>query len=117
MSEVLERLRRSSTASDDLTTLADRLATVTDGARCYLAQQQQRVVESLLEGFPEVVAAHASGAAEEVEPYLVAAIVDHDGERFTLDESHATKQPDWTHDDEDSGAAPADHIDRDADPT
>ncbi|MGH9040527.1 MAG: NADH-ubiquinone oxidoreductase-F iron-sulfur binding region domain-containing protein, partial [Acidimicrobiia bacterium] len=46
MAEILQRMCRSEAAENDLTDLADRVATVTDESRCYLATQQQRVVGS-----------------------------------------------------------------------
>jgi hypothetical protein len=88
-----------------------RLALVTEGARCNLATQQQVVVGSVLERFPEVVAAHAEGDARSVEPQLVAPIVDLVDGRAVLDDAQRTKQPDWTHDAVDSGQWPADRLD------
>ena len=56
--------------------------TVADGARCYLGHQQQAVVRSLLETFPEAVVAHFDGRAEPAEPRLVAELVElRDGSR------------------------------------
>src|SRR5207244_1963342 len=48
MAAILDRLRRSAVGKDDLEELARRVDTVSEGARCYLAYQQQRVVGSLL---------------------------------------------------------------------
>jgi hypothetical protein len=90
---------------------ADRLATVADGARCSLAEQQQRVIGSVLAGFDDQVQARASGPTAPVEPYLVAPIVELADGRAQLDADHADKQPDWTVGAEDSGASPADRID------
>ena len=52
MTEILDRLRRSAPEADDLDTLPGSTAQVTDGARRYLAQQHQNVVESLLARLP-----------------------------------------------------------------
>ena len=54
------RRRPTTTTSTQLPQLAAR---VTDGARCYLAQQHQNVVQSLLARFPDALAAHADGRA------------------------------------------------------
>jgi NADH-quinone oxidoreductase subunit F len=113
MAEILDRLCRSEGTGDDLTDLADRVATVTDESRCYLATQQQRVVGSLLQLFPETLSAHLRDAGQPaVEPFIIAAVRDLDGERATIDESHRHKQPDWTYDEEDSGQSPADRTDQ-----
>ena len=70
---------------------------------------------SLLSLFPDEVEAYRTGARSAGTPELIAPIVDLQGEVVVLDESQATKQPDWTHGAEDSGAAPADRIDQRAD--
>src|SRR6185295_83180 len=41
ISAALDRVRRSEAGEEDLATIAQRLRTVTDGARCALATQQQ----------------------------------------------------------------------------
>ncbi|MEJ7583764.1 MAG: NADH-ubiquinone oxidoreductase-F iron-sulfur binding region domain-containing protein [Acidimicrobiales bacterium] len=104
----LDHLRRNDAGPEAVTELEDRLATVADGARCFLATQQQLVVGSVLSSFGEAVAAHAEGSAETAEAELIAAIVDIVDDEAVLDTDHRTKQPDWTHDPEDSGRAPAD---------
>jgi len=113
MAEILARLCASEGNDHDVADLADRVATVTDESRCYLATQQQRVVGSLLQLFPEAPAAHLRGAGgPAVEPVIIAPLSDLDGDRATVDESHRRKQPDWTYDEEDSGQAPADRTDQ-----
>jgi NADH:ubiquinone oxidoreductase subunit F (NADH-binding) len=109
---ILERLGRSEPGETDVDSLRDLLTTVTDEARCYLATQHQKVVESVLRLFPEAVQAHAEQAAAVVEPELIVPIVDLDGDAATLDDDHVDKQPDWTHDLGDfSGQSPADKVD------
>ncbi len=108
---ILDRLRLSDPDGPDLVDLRDHLATIADGARCYLATQHQLVVDSLLHLFPDSVMDHVEEpGASTVE--LVAEILDIVDEKVVLDESHANKQPDWTYDDEDSGTAPADRLDQ-----
>jgi NADH:ubiquinone oxidoreductase subunit F (NADH-binding) len=107
----LDRIRRSDADETDLDGVADHVATVADGARCYLAHQTQRVVDGVLRLMPEVLAAHLVGAAPAA-PYLIAPIVDIEQDRAVLDETHPRKQPDWTYDDVDSGRSPADLADR-----
>ncbi len=91
---------------DDVDELPDRLATVTDGARCALATQQQVVVTSLLERFPGSLTPRPGGPdgiALDVLP-----IVDIVEGQALLDTTHRAKQPDWTYDERDSGTAPVD---------
>ena len=109
----LDRLAGDEGADDtDLGALRNRLGTVTDSARCYLATQHQVLVESVLRLFPDVVQAHADRQAAGVKPALIVPIVDLEGDAALLDEDHATKQPDWTHDlGEFSGQSPADKVD------
>jgi NADH:ubiquinone oxidoreductase subunit F (NADH-binding) len=112
LAELLDRLRASTTDEHALTVIGDKLTTVADGARCYLATQHQLVVESVLALFPEQVRSHAAGEAEAAPPELIAAILDLEDGRAVLDEGHLDKQPDWTFDDVDSGQSPADRIDQ-----
>jgi hypothetical protein len=86
---------------------------VADGARCYLAHQQERVVGSLLAEFPDLLAAHSLGAVdgrEAVTPVVIAPIVAMSQGKAVIDERHAAKQPDWTYDATDSGTVPAERL-------
>jgi NADH-quinone oxidoreductase subunit F len=112
---LLDRLARSDADEALLRELEDRVSTVADGARCYLAHQQERVVASLLSLFPESVQVHiasatASDVVEVAAPVLIAPIVAMSGGRATIDERHAAKQPDWTYDEVDSGKLPAERL-------
>jgi NADH:ubiquinone oxidoreductase subunit F (NADH-binding) len=111
LASLLAELSASTATVRDVEEMHTRLELVTEGARCNLATQQQLVVGSVLERFPEVVAAHAEGDARSVEPLLVAPIVDLVDGRALLDDAQRTKQPDWTHDAVDSGQWPADRLD------
>jgi NADH-quinone oxidoreductase subunit F len=115
ISELLDRVRRSKATDRDLAAIGDHTRTVADGARCFLAHQQQRVVGSVLDQFPEALQAHVDGRAGEVEPELIAPIVDFDGDRAVLDERQRAKQPDWTYGAVDSGKTPVDRFDQAAD--
>ncbi len=108
LADLLDQLRRSEGGETALAAVHDRVSTVADNARCYLAVQHQRVIDSILRLFPDQLRAHASGTAEPVKPELIAAIVDLDGDLAELDAKHADKQPDWTFDDTYSGQSPAD---------
>jgi NADH:ubiquinone oxidoreductase subunit F (NADH-binding) len=107
----LAALVRSELSDHELGGIQDRLGTVADEARCFLATQQEVVVRSLFETFPEAVVAHFDGRAEPTEPRLVAELVGLHDDRAEIDERHRDKQPDWTYDTEDSGRSPADRLD------
>ena len=115
---LLDQLRRSTFDGHDLAVVEDKLATVADSARCYLASQHQLVIESILRLFPEEIRAHLTGGAAEAPIEVIAPILDLHDDRAVLDQGHLDKQPDWTADAIDSGQAPADRIDQRApDPT
>ncbi|MEA2702892.1 MAG: NADH-quinone oxidoreductase subunit, partial [Actinomycetota bacterium] len=107
----LQRVVESKVDATDLDVLTERLATVTDESRCFLATQHQVVVESALRLFPEQLRAHAEKRAPAVDPELIVPILDLEGDAALLDEHHADKQPDWTYDAEYSGQSPADKVD------
>jgi len=111
LATTLDRIRRSE-IGDHLPTVQRALSTVADGARCSLAGQQQLVIGSLLGAFPEPFERHCRGEVEAAEPVLVAPILDLPGDSFLVDEAHATKQPDWSFDEVDSGAYPAQRFDQ-----
>lgn len=67
------------------------LAQVTDGSRCFLAEQQRRVVASLV---PDMHDASMRAAHRDL---LIAPIADLVDGRFELDEKQARKRPDWTY--------------------
>jgi NADH-quinone oxidoreductase subunit F len=112
ISEILVRLGRNDTDGDDPERLHACLDTVVEGARCYLATQHQRVVQSILDLAPDWFAGHDTAALEPVEPVLIAPIVDLSAGAVELDHRQATKQPDWSYGDLDSGKSPADLIDQ-----
>lgn len=110
LSDLLARLCRSEAEAHEVAAIEDRVATVADESRCYLATQHQAVVGSLLERFRPEVDGHASGQIESTEPQLVAELVDIDGGHAAVDEQHLAKQPDWSFDPESSGKSPADNL-------
>ncbi|GAC1320713.1 MAG: NADH-quinone oxidoreductase subunit NuoF [Acidimicrobiales bacterium] len=117
ISRLLDRLCASDSAEADVAHISALVSTVANGARCFLASQHQVVVESILARFPAEVAAHAEGRADPVEPLLVAELVSIDDDGVVvLDERHRDKQPDWSYDATDSGAAPADRFGEHRDP-
>ena len=107
---ILDEVRTGTATDATMTTLGEKLATVTDGARCFLANQHQAVVDSLLVTFPDAIRTDLDRAGAS-EPVQIAAIADIVEGKVVLDPSQADKQPDWTHDPVDSGRSPADRID------
>jgi NADH:ubiquinone oxidoreductase subunit F (NADH-binding) len=106
---LLDKVRASEAEEEDLAAIADRVSTVADEARCYLAQQHQNVIDSVLRLFPGKLRVHL---AEEpaAAPELILPIVDIVDGQAVLDLDHLTKQPDWSHDKIDSGKAPVDRL-------
>ncbi len=84
----------------------DRLRTVAIGARCNLGRQTEDVVGSILRLFGPAFAQRAASTTA-VERIEIAPVIDIVDDRAVLDPHQSTKQPDWTHDAEDSLAWPA----------
>jgi NADH:ubiquinone oxidoreductase subunit F (NADH-binding) len=108
ITELLDAGRRSELDRTDV--LVGLTDTVTRGARCYLAQQHQNVVQGLLERFPGYLQAHLDRALEPAEEFPIVPLLDIvDGEAvLALDELELN--PDWGTGG-DSGTAPADRLD------
>ena len=109
---LFDRIRRSEADENDLAEAEDHLRTVADEARCFLAHQHQRVLQSILALFPAEVRAHVTGGVRPAPLDLVAPILDIVGDRVVLDDRHRRKQPDWTYDEVYSGQSPADKVDQ-----
>ena len=109
LANLLTKLGESEAAKGyDDALLRKRIRTVGDRARCFLATQQQTVLQSLLDNFGDEFAAHFAGTRGEVEPELIAELIDIRGGRAQLDERHRLKQADWSYDKEYSGTVPVD---------
>jgi NADH:ubiquinone oxidoreductase subunit F (NADH-binding) len=102
----LTRVTGPSARSHDVDVVRRRVGTVAERARCFLASQQQAVITSILEHFPEEFAAHVAGTAEPAEPVLITELLDIQGGKAVLDERHRRKQPDWSYNRFDSGTPP-----------
>ena len=94
-------------SDDETAALRRRLDTVAIGARCNLARQQADVVGSLLSLFEASVDSKVGAPNRRTEPVTIAPIADLGEGWVTLDSRQSTKQPDWSHNEIDSGAAPA----------
>jgi hypothetical protein len=102
----LEAATAGTATARDFQDLDARLATVTRGARCSLASQQERVVTSILDLFDEgaLQAVPVDGSAP---PVPIVPLVDIVDGRAILDSAELLKQPDWTYGPRDSGSWPA----------
>lgn len=112
LSILLAKLSASDASSDDINEIRRRQRTVSVGARCNLARQQEAVVGSLLTGFPTYVEGHhKAGVNAPLPPApqtpLIAPIDDIVGGTVIVDSSQASKQLDWSYGDSDSGTVPA----------
>ena len=76
--------------------IARRLRIVTDQNRCFLGEEEQRVISSLLRTFPEDFVAGLEDAAPP-EPVPVPKLVDLRDGIATLDPMAGRKRPDWTY--------------------
>jgi NADH:ubiquinone oxidoreductase subunit F (NADH-binding) len=108
IAELLDAGRRSELdRTDELVALAD---SVTQGARCYLAQQQQSVLMGLLERFPGSVDAHVNRTLGPVGEFPIVPLVDIVDGEAVLDLDQLELHADWQYD-EDTGTAPAERLD------
>jgi NADH-quinone oxidoreductase subunit F len=108
IAEHLARALHVSPTARDRRELDQRIDTVAVGARCNLARQQEaiaRSVEGLYANAPQSGGAGLSGSG--AEPIFIAPMSDLVGGRAVLDMTQASKQPDWSHHQSDSGTAPA----------
>jgi NADH:ubiquinone oxidoreductase subunit F (NADH-binding) len=95
----LEKLNAGTGNERDVELIGVRLRSVTDQVRCYLATEEQVVISSILQRFPEEFALHLEGRCshEQPRPLLAPKIVDLADGAVTWDERQARKQPDWTY--------------------
>ncbi|MEQ8718661.1 MAG: NADH-ubiquinone oxidoreductase-F iron-sulfur binding region domain-containing protein [Acidimicrobiales bacterium] len=110
IAESLDSLRRSAGSPELLTVVDEKLHTVADSARCYLATQHEKTVRSLFSAAPEIFELHSKGEVPAADAFLVAPVTDISDGRASLDTGHLEVSADWTNT-ADSGSAPADRID------
>lgn len=94
----LDRIRTEGGSDVDLDIISERLQVVTDGNRCYLPVQEQSVVSSLMQTFPEDFATHLDGwCPSQRTDYPIPKVVDITDGVVTYDARQAKKRPDWTY--------------------
>ena len=76
VTEGLDRLAAASATPEDVEVMAYRLRTVTDGNRCYLPVQEQRVIGSVLAGWVDEINAALDGTPPPARGLEVPKIVD-----------------------------------------
>jgi NADH:ubiquinone oxidoreductase subunit F (NADH-binding) len=81
----------------DIETIGERLRGVTDQNRCFLGEEEQRTVSSLLRTFPDEFVAALEAGGPRVDTPLIPKIVDLVDGRATYDERQRRKRPDWTY--------------------
>jgi NADH-quinone oxidoreductase subunit F len=81
---------------DNIASIGARLLGITDQNRCFLGEEEQRVVASLLRSFPQDFTAELEGAPP-LEALPVPKIVDINDGVATYDDNQMRKQPDWTY--------------------
>jgi NADH-quinone oxidoreductase subunit F len=93
----LEGIEAGEGVDDDVEVIGSWLGKVTDGARCYLATEEQNVVGSILRCFPGELAEHLEqGRCPRHRDLVLPKLLDLEDGRATYDEAQAGKQPDWT---------------------
>ncbi len=114
---LLAQLLDGTAAIDVSTKIGARLATITTGARCSLASQQQVVVGSLVAlcaRTPVLSSSDApddaTGRAERVLGSGLRPLLDIIDGVAVLDDSFAGKQPDWSYDEQSSGLYPVQRL-------
>jgi NADH:ubiquinone oxidoreductase subunit F (NADH-binding) len=93
----LESLLRGQADLDAVEVIGGRLRSVTDGNRCYLPVEEQRLIASLLRAFPQEFADAADGIPIRRRGLQIAKLVDVSGGTATYDDKQPRKQPDWTY--------------------
>ena len=97
----LERLEAAHASSREIEVIGARLRSVTDANRCFLGEEEQILVSSILRSYPDDFSAHLEGRVMAPRPYPFPKIVDitEDGEAV-YDERQTRKRPDWTYEGE-----------------
>ena len=93
----LERIDDGIGTDRDIRTIGARLETVTDGNRCFLAEEEQIVVSSILRAFPEDFAAALERGPKVDRAYPFPKLVDLEDGVAVYDERQERKRPDWTY--------------------
>ena len=98
MTERLMRIEVGSGSDDDVSEIHSWIQKVTDGNRCYLAVEEQQLVASVLQSFPEEFAEHLQQRrCPRPRPVALPKLVDLASGQAVYDERQYRKRPDWTY--------------------
>ena len=92
----LDEIAEANGTDRDIELIGERLLGITDQNRCFLGEEEQRIVSSLLRSFPEDFTAELEGARP-LEPLPVPKIVDIRDGVAVYDDKQSRKLPDWTY--------------------
>jgi NADH:ubiquinone oxidoreductase subunit F (NADH-binding) len=93
----LEDIETGAGSDESIRWIGHWLDQVTDGSRCYLATEEQKMVSSVMRAFPEEFATHVElGRCPTRRVLPVPKLVDLADGIATYDESFWRKRPDWT---------------------
>ena len=92
----LDALAAARGATIDIEVIGQRLADVTNQNRCYVGEEEQRVISSLLRNFPEDFEAELEHF-EPLAPIRIPKLLDIQNGVAIYDETQHRKQPDWTY--------------------
>ncbi len=93
----LERLEEGLASISDVNEIGGLLQQVTDQNRCFLPEEEQAVVSSIMRAFPEEFVEHLERPIVARREYVVPKIVDLGEGRVVYDKRIMLKQPDWTY--------------------
>jgi NADH:ubiquinone oxidoreductase subunit F (NADH-binding) len=97
VSDGLDVLATGAGTVEEVEAIAYRLQSVTDGNRCYLPVQAQRVVGSILTAFADEINDALEGRPLPDRGFVLPKLVDLADGVATYDERQALKRPDWTY--------------------
>ena len=99
ITEHLGQIESGNGSQRDIDTIRLWLARVTDGSRCFLASEEQRLVSSVMVAFADEFAEHiVNQACPRPGGRPLPKLVDLDGGRAQYDMRYWRKRPDWTYD-------------------
>jgi NADH-quinone oxidoreductase subunit F len=93
----LERLEQGLASIQDVNEIGGLLQQVTDQNRCFLPEEEQTVVSSIMRSFPEEFVGHLDQPVSSGREYVVPKIVDLADGRVVYDKRIRLKQADWTY--------------------
>lgn len=97
VAHLLEQVEQGQALDRDIDDIGARLAMVTDQNRCYLPEELQVIIRSILRAFPEDFVDHIEHKSSSPRDYQLPKLVNLENGTATYDEHASLKQPDWTY--------------------